>query len=295
MKILILSNKGPKCGISESGKQLNQALLGLGHEVVLYNADYPSYGPSNMGEFDVLHLNFYPSTLGHIQPQHLPKNGPLISAFFHEVDPKWGPGHEAPKIWDDENILRFASEPADKAYFWYLPVPDYRPKSVPPATHINPALDMAARIIGHTGIRGEGLDRLEDICQKNHWILSKSSGWLNLEDEIERLAACHLVVSHSHSAYEGQSSSVLTAIASRRPILTNSGKMLKHINDLNKTAYGSSQLYCIEDMEEGIRTILHDLAFGLEKKPNFLASDYSWTRQAKWMAAIWEERLKCGR
>lgn len=285
MKILILSNKGPKCGISESGKQLNQALLGLGHEVTLYNADYPSYGPSNMGEFDVLHLNFYPSTLGHIQPQHLPKDGPLISAFFHEVDPKWGPGHPAPMIWDDESILKFTSEPTPKSLFFYLPVPDYKPKGSPSGERIR---------IGHTGIRGDGLDRLEGFCEVNKWALSKSSGWVNLEDEIERLAACHLVVSHSHSAYEGQSSSVLTAIASRRPVLTNSGKMLKHINDLNKTSYGGSQLYCIEDMEEGIRTILHDLAFGSEKTPNFLASDFSWARQARWMMAIWEKRLKCG-
>jgi len=282
MRIAILSNAGPKCGIAEHGLQLYSALQGLGHAVTIHAMDYPNYPHGSLRESDVVHLNFYPSTIGHIQPQHLPL-GPLYSAFFHEVDPKWGPGHEAPKIWSDDTIVKFSSEPTERSIFWQMPIPDYKPKNSPRGDEIR---------IGHTGIRGEGLDRLGPLCEANKWQLSCSSGWLNLEDEIERLATCHLVVCHSHSAYEGQSSAVLTAIASRRPVLTNSGKMLKHINALNEKSYKGSQLYCIEDMREGIRTILHDLSMGLEKRPNFLASDFSWTRQARRMVDVWKERLK---
>lgn len=276
MRVLYVTNKGPACGVSQFGKLQSQALRGEGLYVDVWEADYPTYLPENAHTYDVIHVNFHPSTLGHLLADHFPE-GPLLSAHFHEHDPGWAQGRPAPSIWTSPRFMKFSSDWASGAKFFPIPIPDYEPSEK----------ELSSEpLIGFTGLRKDGLDWIEPICRKNGWKMSLAEGWLSLEDEIDRLSKCHLVVVHNHSGLAGQSSSVCTAVAARRPVLINSNQMLRAIWEMG----GESQLYKIDDAEWGIKKVLSDIRLGIEKRPLLLAMGWSWQRKILALVGEWENR-----
>jgi hypothetical protein len=292
--VLFVSNRMPEtgCGISLWGHLQVDALRAAGCEVTYHESWPPVYLPDDAGAYDVVYLNYHPITLAHIQPQHLPiwrpKGAikPLICAYIHEAHPHWWERNQFPDIWRALD-LRLTEEPipGQDVIPFQLPAPNYVPKGDWPRSG-------SAPLIGHTGIRGDGLDRLGPACERNGWELStsKTAGrWLTMEEEIERLAACDILVAHLHGGYSGQSSSVMTAIAARRPLLINSNRMLQQIWARDQEL--AKELYRIEDVETGIATILVDLALGVAKRPLQLAEHYSWRNQTAKLIEIWKERL----
>lgn len=300
MRVLFVTNVGPRCGVSQFGSQNAAALLAAGQDVTVHLADYPTYLPENSEKFDVVHINFHPGTLGHIQPQHLPKK-PLISIFWHETSPRWGREETAPPLFYAPNALHFAAEPIMGMKFFPIPVADYMPEpnlwDIGGVDTINrfqvlpEELPEPPVLIGHTGLRRDGLDWLAHVCERRGWAISPSEGWRSLEEEIERLARCHLVVCHSHAGYAGMASAPMTAVAARRPILINSGRMLSVLSRINEVDFGGSQLYKDDNLERGIETILEDIASGREKRPLEIAKFFCWSRRVHAMIEEWEGRL----
>lgn len=280
MRVLVVTNAGPACGVAQFGEQLVGALRGAGHEVTKWYADYPTYLPElpdGTKQFDVIQVNFHPGTLGHIQQQNIPR-GPLLSVHWHEWSDRWGTADPAPSLWMENGVHTCSDPEVSGAEFWPLPVPEVRPST-------GPDLDGPVRI-GWTGLRGDGLDWIRPICAKRGWELDTPKGWLPIEAEVDRLAACHLNVVHSHSAFSGMSSAAMVAIAARRPLLINSGKMLKAVD-----ALAGDQLYHDDDFEKGVDRVLNHLKHGIEVRPLRFAEEFSWSKRIGTLTALWERAL----
>ncbi len=281
MKILVSTNKGPNCGVSQTGFLTGEALRRGGHTVTIWEHDYPRYLPEDAGSYDVVHINFHPGpAASHIQRQHLP-NGPILSMLCHEYSPLWDNGGEAPSLWTSQDVLHFCSDPLSSGIYWPLPIPDYRPT---PTSMIGKPIK-----IGFTGIRKDGLDWLEPICKAQNWKLDAGKEWLSLEAEIDRLSKCHLNVVHPRSGYSGSSSAVTTAIAARRPVLVNSNPLLRGIWDIDQGL--GKELYRIEDFKSGVEAILEDLDKGCAKRPLRLADEYSWANRVGELVKVWENEV----
>lgn len=293
MRVLYINNELPPqgCGVASFGLQQAAAMRKLGCDVTVWNSWPPVYLPEDAHTYDVVHINWHPLTTGHILKQHLPKDGPLLSAFIHEYHPHWTERDQLPEIFSSMDIL-FNSEPVpgrDDVHFMLIPIPDYYPRPTP-RIHF----EGLPVVIGHTGLRGEGLDRIGPICEKNGWLLSTSKdnqGWVPMEKEVDRLSRCHMVIVHNHSAYAGQASAISTAIAARRPTIINSGRMLKEAARINEEMYSGSQLYLIDEPEQAILTVLADIAIMKEKLPFLMAEDYKWTNQTRRIISLWDAEL----
>jgi hypothetical protein len=294
MRVLLVSNTTLRCGVAQMGRRMFCALTGApdekweamrvwgppGDQVVWWPADHPHDIPEVGDQFDVIHLNYHPGTVGHILP-HKPERAKL-SVYFHEP----GTGQE----WWDLADLRITSEPREGAKYLPVPVPDYIPESYPPHQGL---LQSFANVtgapvpvrIGHSSIRRDGIDWVEPAISRHpYWHLDCSSEWLSDEQEIERLAACDLTIFHPHSGNPGQSSAVVMGIAAQRPLLINSSPMLR-------TLWDSEEVYRYEDPEVGIQVILDDLRAGRARYPLRLAEERSWKRAAETLRGWWGELL----
>lgn len=267
VRVLLVSNTGI-CGVALWGQLQHEALLKLGISSTLHPTDFPNYLPPDAHTYDVIHLNWFPTTIGHILPEHLPE-GPLLSAFYHET----GSSQPHP-MWSPKIRLKLAAEPAAGCELWTMPIPDHVPQNIPLRFDV-----------GMTGLRRDGLDWIQPVCERNGWTLSTPNGWLPVEEEIDRLASCRVVVCHPHSGNPGQSMSVSFCIASRRPTLINSNRMVSQIwardQELGK------ELYLSDDVERGIREVLEERP--LAKRPTLLADTYSWTAQTRRLVEMWRE------
>lgn len=270
------------CGVALFGQQQAQALREQGIKVDVWEAGYPRYLPETAGEYDVVHINFHPGTLGHIQEQHLPIEEPVLSLWSHEWSPEWLLKDKAPSlIWAVDVAQCSDPEATWPVKYWPLPIPDYKP--VPVSMIGRPVR------IGYTGLRGDGLDWIASICKEQGWLLDKPKGWLSLEQEIDRLSRCHFNVVHSHSAYSGSSSSATLAVAARRPVLVNSGRMLKGIRDLDANC--GKELYINDDFKTGVDIILAELSEGSARRPIRLATEHSFAMETEKLVRAWEGLL----
>ena len=307
MRVLLVSNTTLRCGVAQMGRRMYGALIQTGgvdpggdhwkgtqvakwteksyldNAVVWWPADHPYDIPEVGDEFDVIHLNYHPGTVGHIRPAK--PAGAKLSVYFHEP----GTGQE----WWDLADLRIVSEPyiSDKVVKYLpVPVPDYLPKNFVqfqgahvPMEHYRPG-DSSVHI-GHSSIRRDGIDWVAPVIERHpDWRLECSSEWLSDPEEIERLAACDLTIFHPHSGNLGQSSAVVMGIAARRPLLINSSPMLR-------TLHGNPEVYQYEDPEEGVEVILRDLREGKARYPLRLAEERSWKRAAQQLVSWWEDLL----
>lgn len=302
MRVLLVSNsEQTRCGISLYGKRQYQAMKGLGVDITDWSALYPKYLPPDVEEYDLVHFNFHPHTINHIQAQHLPKR-PRLSGLFHEARPDWLRDENRaflPSLWYAIE-MKMASEDVEGCRTFYTPVPDVNPEEWrfrfwdAEGGVTNPPI-----MIGNSSIRRDGMDWVEqavidhnrDAPANHHWAISYSpsseDGWLSDQEEVDRLGLCDVLIAHYHSGYLGQSAGAATMLAARRPLIINSGPMVR---TLWKYAEGPNpQLYKIEDAEEAINTVLEDLRHGRARYPLRLAEERSWTNQAKLMLSWWEE------
>lgn len=293
MRVLYVTNPMPPtgCGVAQFGRLQSQALIGAGVAVTVWEAAYPTYLPENAADYDVIHLNFHPITLGHIQAQHLPwpyssaQKCPLISAHFHEYDPKWEDGAQAPDLWNSPEVkLKFSSEINTGKIYYPIPIPDYEADD-----WVTPELDTPIRI-GYTGLRRDGLDWIKPVCDRNGWTLDINTEWLSMEKEIDRLAMCHINVVHMHGGYSGQSSAVCTAIAALQPTLINSNRMLTAIWDINEQ-FGGKEIYRDDDLERGIKDILLDYQQDCHRIPYRIKMEYGWRNRTRELIHTWKENL----
>ncbi len=296
MRILFVSHTRERCGIAEYGRLHVQALRANQVDVVEWAADYPIYLPPDAEEYDVIHLNWHPVTINHILPEHLPKR-PKISCFFHESAPVWET-HGYPVLWEGVEF-RWTSEPMVGGTYFQVPCPDVDIEDPPTeAFNLGPALGEV--ILGTSGIRGEGLDRIIPACERRGWSHrgSNSKVWLPMPEEVKRLSSCTINIAHYHSGYTGQSMAVMTLVAARRPVLINSNRMLRTIKMFSHPIPDPyridgtipAQVYCIEDVEEGIDTILEDMSEGVARRPTWLAHIYRWSFRVRLMIERWEGR-----
>jgi len=294
MRVLLVSNTTLRCGVAQMGRRMFCALTGAADEgwesirvgrrgdleVAWWPADHPLTLPDSLEEFDVVHLNYHPGTLGHLWAQRM--KSAKLSVFFHEPDTGSG--------WWGAADLHILAEDIGEGKYLPVPVPDYLPKNFVqfhgahvPMEHYRPG-DSSVHI-GHSSIRRDGIDWVAPVIERHPaWRLECSESWLPDAQEIERLAACDLTIFHPHSGNPGQSSAVVMGIAARRPLLINSSPMLR-------TLHGNPEVYQYEDPEEGVEVILRDLREGKARYPLRLAEERSWKRAAQQLVSWWEDLL----
>ncbi len=303
LKVLHVTNGTLRCGISLYGKLLTAALdkhpeiIKLEHWV----ADYPTYLPPNADQYDIIHMNWHPATINHIQPDFIPEDS-FLSVMFHEPPRRFrdakGKYPAPPPIWTRTDLKLMAStkDTFDGAVEFLMPVPE--------PTERLPEASLGSVIVGHSGIRGDGLDRLIEICVRNGWILSHSGQggeWLSVDQEIQRLARCTVNIAHYHSAYSGQGFGAMFAIAAERPVILNHSRMTEtlwkyagcHEDNFPDEASldAASQLYMFDDAEKGIKEVLKDIAGRKERRPYWLAGYLSFTNQANRLVNMWKNKL----
>lgn len=297
MRILYVSNSASLvCGVGNYGRQCVEAAKRIGLDITDWDAVFPKRLPPDAAEYDRIHLNWHPGTIGHLQEVDVPR-GPRLSVFLHEPD------CTLPEGMAMRADALIAAEPRDGMRLFLPPCPDYRP--VTDWAHQPPG--MREIVIGLSSIRKSGLDRLAPAVERynrelrtawvdangpllpyevlpDEWHLATGSnspdGWLSDEAEVERLAQCTLNVAHYHGANQGQATGVMTAIAARRPVLINSNRMLENLFD-------EPELYRIEDVRDGIERILHDIRDGCERRPLQLAEKRSWGRMIWQLKEVW--------
>jgi hypothetical protein len=291
MRILLVSNTTLRCGVAQMGRRMFCALTGAKDEgwesirvgrrgdleVAWWPADHPLTLPDSLEEFDVVHLNYHPGTIGHITPTRW--GTPKLSVFFHE------PGTGS--AWFVAADLKITASVEAGAKYLPVPVPDLPLRADFQAGAFRfwgPNGEISRPIkIGHSSIRRDGIDWVQPVIERHpDWRLECSEEWLSDAQEVERLAACDLSIFHPHSGNPGQSSAVVMGIAARRPLLINSSPMLR-------TLWDSPEVYRYEDPEAGIQAILADLRAGRARYPLRLAEERSWKVAAERLQGWWKE------
>lgn len=289
MKVLLANNSTLRCGVAAYGRNLANALRGLGHEVVQHNSDL-AHGlpPDYLCEtFDVLLINWMAGTLGFLRPEHVPTSVPM-AMYFHESFCE----NNRPRcpIWDKCQVV-FTPEPcAEGAVVVEFPCPEYEPPPSPTG--------QSGVVLGNSSIRREGCGTIEEVAQRNGWVASFSGdGWVTDEAEVERLAQSTVNLYLYSNGFGGQSSGVMTAVAARRPIILSRCRQFETLFPFE------DQLYFVDDLspdsvEGAVWRVLADISEGQEKRPNQLARERCWSVQArKYEAGLLQaiEKWKAGR
>ena len=139
--------------------------------------------------------------------------------------------------------------------------------------------------IGWTGLRGDGRDRLQEICQRRGWIFNGSTAWLDTPEEVIRLSRSTLIVLWYFASDRGQSLALSTACAAGRPILINRSKMFGMADELD-----GWQVWRARPDEDLESAILRTFNPRLWVRPTQLATVFSWPRALQRMEASWRQR-----
>lgn len=250
MKIAVIGNiSDRKCGFQNFTLQTITALQRAGHDVLGYDGTYSlvyarreacqeSFLPPDPLSFDIIHIVWHPATLNHYagadwaglrahatRPILSQWNGcPAASCPFTDVmDVRWG-------------VL--GREP-DHRQAWY-PIPDW----VTDLPEPNPEFT-----VGYSGVRGDGLGLLTEVCAAHKWRtnFSDKEVWLSQEDEIKRLARSTVNVCW-YGPYDDRSGSAMVCLASKRPLVFNaSSPMFTHLMPYANKGDG---LLAVDDLEQ---------------------------------------------
>lgn len=222
MRLTLVSNWSARegCGVANFGRDWAAALARAGHRVERVGWDGETLGEGGGGA-DLLLFNWHPF----VAPADLQGWRTLTPqvVYLHDIPP-WSTCSLVPNA-----TAVFSSEPWEGATC--VPYPVYDGPRVF-ATVIKSVVHETLRhttrpVIGYTGIRGDGLGILEQLCMRRGWTLNAPDRWRDTPDEIARLAASTVIVLWYHASGRGQSLSLATACATGRPVLVNQSQMFR--------------------------------------------------------------------
>lgn len=303
MKILHIGNFGPdatvglRCGISNFSVQTSYALRRAGCDVTDWDGHYPTiyakvqrgepaYLPDGEWTYDVIHFTWHPLAInhygsGHFLHQH--PTGPLLSLYLTDLPPWSG----CPCL--DRFQVRMSAEPHEiLATPWHpglivaYPIIDW----VPPGDRSDDEF-----VVGWTGIRGDGLHLLEEICARRGWRLNKSDPdrWLSITAEIHRLQQSTVNVCW-YWDQRNIAGAPSTCLGSRRPLLINRSNMFTHLRPYDDEIYiGQQPGQDAVELEALLDRIHSDWQHGTVKQPQRVIDDLGWQRAAPQMIAAWTE------
>lgn len=286
MKILVIGNfSDVNCGFMNFSNQTVLALDEAGHTVAMFDGTYSQvyarhqrgvdgFLPPTAADFDVIHVIWHPATLNHYSGAKWPA-GPVLSVW-NGCPAAWCPFTDAMDIrW---GVL--GREPEHHQIFY--PIPDWSE----PLRY----LETLWFTVGYSGVRGDGLEALKAVCEKNDWAMnfSKKGKWYSIEDEINRLAASTVNVGWYGAEHDDRSGSAMMCLASHRPFLCNFVPMFAHV-----IPYAEQQeIYCGVDLEESLQAVRTDWVNGRLRYPKQILQDYSWSRACHILEAGWQEVRK---
>lgn len=257
------------------------ALQRAGHAVLGYDGTYSlvyarreacqeSFLPPDYNSFDVIHVIWHPATFNHyagapwdsVTALKSVWNGcPAASCpFNHQMDVKWG-------VLGREEGHR---------QIWY-PIPDWVEDLPAPNGEFT---------VGYSGVRGDGLGLLTQICTDRGYKTNFSHPdiWLSQEDEIKRLARSTVNVCW-YGGHDDRSGSAMVCLASKRPLLVNrASPMFTHLYPY------PDEVMLVDDLDTGLLglSVLHMTTGDLTLKfPKQLLDDLSWTAAVKVLEEGW--------
>lgn len=226
MKICVIGNVSDrKCGFQNFTMQTDRALRNAGHDVTLFDGTYSlvyarreagieSFLPPDADAFDVIHVVWHPATLNHYSGAVWPTSP--VKSVWNGCPAAWCPFNDAMDVkW---GVL--GREPGHRQ-IWY-PIPDW-------VTDLpEPNQDFT---VGYSGVRGDGLGELTEVCTKRGWAtnFSQKEIWLTQEEEIRRLAKSTVNVCWYSGVHDDRSGSAMVCLASRRPLLVSDVPMMTHL------------------------------------------------------------------
>lgn len=294
MKILVIGNfSDVNCGFMNFSNQTVIALLHAGHEVGVFDGTYSQvydrhqrgvdgFLPEDAASYDVIHVIWHPATLNHYSGARWPigwqirdertTKKPVLSVW-NGCPAAWCPFTEAMDIrW---GVL--GREPEHHQIFY--PIPDWIDLQ-----HDETSLEF---IVGYSGVRGDGLALLTEVCDKNGWEpnFSVKGVWYSIEEEIKRLAWSTVNVGWYGAEHDDRSGSAMMCLASRRPFLCNRVPMFTHVLPY----VDRSEIYTGEDLEDSLQTVRRDWLNRSLKYPYQILKDYSWSKACRILEAGWQE------
>lgn len=287
MRILFIAAFGnTRCGERLYADLWVEALRKKGVSIDLWDGWYPAakengYLPDNAREYDIIHVNWGPANMGHYLPQHFPP-GPKVSLFLHDVPPD-----STTTLWHIAD-LRMAFVDGPGLVQLHHAVPEYVPKSQPPEGIIR---------VGVTGIRGDpGPQLVEKVCLERGWEISAPLWWsggafLSTEEEIERLASCHINVCWYQTSGRGKSMAAMFCCAARRPLVVSGSSMFSNLWKYPDEVFVDYRTH--DDSGTIPQYYDNDLYFYLwnpttYKKPSAICHDLGWSKLADKIKTLWE-------
>ena len=204
-RIAVVSNwQSERCGIQAFGEDLGSALVGAGFRV-----DGRLWTEASSQDYTI--YNWHP----HTADVWFVPEGPC-TVIAHEVPPhvEWPSWFIRPDVW----VL--VGEPYAEFTQLHYPILDYESPCYP--------VKGAPFKVGITGLRGDGVDLIRQVCGKNQWEFSHSptDRFASRQEEIDRLASCDVIALWYWATGRARSLALSVALAARRPLLLSQSTML---------------------------------------------------------------------
>lgn len=202
---LVSNWDSPRCGIQGFGEDLAAALEYAGFQV-----DRRGWGAPLLDHRTI--YNWHHQTAPPIDPPEGP-----CTVIAHEVplypDVVW------PDWFRRPGVQVLVGEPYQHYEVFRYPALDYVSPYRPQGETV---------ILGTTGLRGDGVELLRRACQHAGWVFSCSPEkyFASRQEEIDRLAGCHVVALWYWATGRAQSLALPVALAARRPLLLSQSSML---------------------------------------------------------------------
>jgi hypothetical protein len=294
MRVLFITNSSTqKCGVRVYGELWMDALRAAGVDVTEWDGCYQSiqdrsgrYLPEeriHLGCYDLLHLNWDPQAINHYLPEHFAPYPVPLSVFLHDVPPN----STCPVQGVAQLVM--AHEPGEGVVQIDHAVPTYRSELQPSGVFT----------VGTAGIRDDpGVELVQQVCDRNGWQHSRSGefGWLTTEEEIARLAQCHVNVCWYQTSGRGKSMAAMFMVAAGRPMVLSGSSMFSALWPYaEEFVWGRTH----KVMEPGLETGYENpeyLASAIRtaqtwRAPTLSAELLSWTRCAEQIKGLWAEML----
>lgn len=291
MRVLSIAAFGNiKCGEREYALLWNRELRKLGVEIDEWDGFYPTakergYFPPNVGEYDLVHLNWGPANLGHYVPEMVPK-GLKLSIFLHDVPPN------STCLLQDRAQLLIAHEPGPGFHVINHAIPPYA----------GPFLHQRHPIcVGVTGLRADpGMGMVQHVCAEWGWDISlpkwvKGGPWITMEEEIARLATTTFNVCWYQTSGRGKSMGAMLAAAARRPLLLSGSSMFSVlIPAFGHEIYhvkGGQPDWTVDTLAFYMDAVMKDIEAGVAPVPQDCLVDLAWEKTARKIKDLWEGML----